>query len=111
MPIGSVQNRYNVSERAAEPVLEYCEREGLGFIPWYPLATGDLARPGSVVAEIAEAHDVPPAHVALAWLLQRAPVVLPIPGTGSVAHLDENVGAAGLRLSDDELASLSAAGR
>ncbi|MBA3286796.1 MAG: aldo/keto reductase [Acidimicrobiia bacterium] len=107
----TVQNMYNLSSRRNEDVLDACARDGLGFIPWYPLATGDLARPGSVVAEIAEAHDVPPAHVALAWLLQRAPVVLPIPGTGSVAHLDENVGAAGLRLSDDELVSLLAAGR
>jgi len=107
----SVQNQYNLTSRRNEDVLDECARDGLGFIPWYPLATGDLTKRGSAVAEVAEAHGVPPSHVALAWLLQRAPVVLPIPGTGSVEHLEENVAAAGLRLTDDEYASLTESGR
>lgn len=110
VPIATVQNRYNLVDRAAEDVLEYCEREGIGFIPWFPLAAGSLARKGGPLTATAEAHDATPGQVALAWLLQRSPVVLPIPGTGSVAHLDENVAAADLALSDAELATLDAAG-
>ena len=108
--IATVQNRYNLVDRASEDVLAYCEREGIGFIPWYPLAAGDLARPGGVVAEIAAAHGATASQVALAWLLARGPVMLPIPGTGSLAHLEENVAAARLRLSPEELARLDAAG-
>lgn len=108
--IATVQNRYNLVDRSAEDVLAYCEREGIGFIPWYPLAAGDLARPGGVAAEIAAAHGATPGQVALAWLLARSPVMLPIPGTGSLAHLEENVAAAHLRLSAEELARLDAAG-
>jgi aryl-alcohol dehydrogenase-like predicted oxidoreductase len=108
--IATVQNRYNLVDRASEDVLAYCEREGIGFIPWYPLAAGDLARPGGVAAEIAAAHGATPGQVALAWLLARSPVMLPIPGTGSLAHLEENVAAAHLRLSAEELARLDAAG-
>ncbi|UGS36491.1 aldo/keto reductase [Capillimicrobium parvum] len=111
VPIATVQNRYNLADRAAEDVLEYCEREGIGFIPWFPLAAGRLAQPGGAVAEIAAAHDATPGQVALAWLLQRSPVMLPIPGTGSVAHLEENVAAAGLQLTGDEIARLDDASR
>jgi len=96
----SVQNRYSLSDRDSEPVLEACESDGLGFIPWFPLAAGDAAKAGPL-DRVAEAHDATPAQVALAWLLARSPVMLPIPGTSSVAHLEENVAAAGLDLGDD----------
>ncbi len=102
----SVQNRYNLTDREWEPTLEYCEANGIAFIPWFPLATGELARPGGPVDAIAKAHDATPGQVALAWLLHRSPVILPIPGTGSVAHVEENTAAAGLTLTDEEFASL-----
>lgn len=105
--IVSVQNRYNLSDRGSEEVLEACERDGLGFLPWFPLAVGQLARPGGPVGEIAQAHDATPGQVALAWLLQRSPVMLPIPGTSSIAHFDENVEAGELELSEDEMRTLS----
>jgi pyridoxine 4-dehydrogenase len=107
VPIVTVQNRYNLTDRGSEDVLGFCEREGIGFIPWFPLATGNLARPGGPLDEIAARHDATPGQVALAWLLAKSPVMLPIPGTSSVEHLEENVGAAKLRLSDEELATLS----
>ena len=107
--IATVQNLYNLSNRQSEDVLDHCEREGIGFIPWFPLAAGKLAQPGGPVADAAAAHDATPGQVALAWLLQRSPVMLPIPGTSSVAHLEENVAAAELQLSDDEIARLDAA--
>jgi pyridoxine 4-dehydrogenase len=107
--IATVQNLYNLTNRGHEDVLEYCEREGIGFIPWFPLAAGDLAKPGGPVARIADAHGATTGQVALAWLLQRSPVLLPIPGTGSVEHLEENVAAAELQLSGDELARLDQA--
>ena len=100
--VTTVQNRYNVADREHEAVLDYCERERIGFIPWFPLATGKLAGPGSPLARAAERLGVTPAQVALAWLLRRSPVMLPIPGTSSVAHLEDNVRAAGLELSDAE---------
>jgi aryl-alcohol dehydrogenase-like predicted oxidoreductase len=105
--IVSVQNRYNLTDRGSEEVLEDCEREGLGFLPWYPLATGKLAKSGGPVDEIARAHDAAPAQVALAWLLQRSPVTLPIPGTSSIAHFEQNLEAAELELSSEELEALS----
>ena len=105
--VATVQNLYNLTERKSEDVLEHCEANGIGFIPWFPLAAGKLAEPGGPVAEIAEAHGATGGQVALAWLLARSPVMLPIPGTGSVEHLEENVAAAELELSDDELARLS----
>jgi pyridoxine 4-dehydrogenase len=105
----TVQNRFNLVDREHEDVLEYCERNEIGFIPWYPLAAGKLAEPGGVVAEIAAAHDATPGQVALAWLLARSPVMLPIPGTGSLAHLEENVAAASLQLSPEEIERLNAA--
>jgi aryl-alcohol dehydrogenase-like predicted oxidoreductase len=106
--VTTVQNRYNLTDRVSEDVLRYCEERGIGFIPWSPLASGNLAQPGSVVAKIATAHRCDPGQVALAWLLARSPVVLPIPGTSSIAHLEENVAAASLSLAPDELAELDA---
>jgi aryl-alcohol dehydrogenase-like predicted oxidoreductase len=107
VPIVSVQNRYNLTDRSSEAVIETCEREDIAFIPWFPLATGELARPGGDLDEIATRHDATPAQVALAWLLAKSPVMLPIPGTSSVEHLEENVAATELRLSDEEVATLS----
>jgi aryl-alcohol dehydrogenase-like predicted oxidoreductase len=104
----SVQNRYNLEDRASEDVLEMCERDGLGFIPWFPLATGGLARPAGPLDEIAAEHDARPGQVALAWLLARSPVMLPIPGTSSVDHLEENVEATRLELSEEELERIAA---
>jgi aryl-alcohol dehydrogenase-like predicted oxidoreductase len=106
VPVASVQNRYNLSDRSSEAVLQACEREEVGFIPWYPLATGRLARPGGPLDEVAERHDATPLQVALAWLLGHSPAMLPIPGTSSVAHLEENVAAAMLELADEEMAAL-----
>ena len=107
--VATVQNLYNLTNRQSEDVLEHCEEQGIGFIPWFPLAAGDLAKPGGPVAEAAEAHAATPGQVALAWLLQRSPVMLPIPGTGSVEHLRENVAAAELRLTPEEVAELDRA--
>lgn len=105
----SVQNQFNVADRRSERVLDACEAEGIGFIPWYPLAAGDLAKPGGPVAEAAERHDATPSQIALAWLLQRSDVMLPIPGTGSVDHLEENVAARDLRLDPAEVAAIERA--
>jgi len=105
--IASVQNEYNLGNRESEAVLEACEREGIAFLPWYPLDAGELARSGGPVEEIATAHDATAAQVALAWLLQRSSVTIPIPGTSSLAHLEENVGARELTLSADDLARLA----
>jgi pyridoxine 4-dehydrogenase len=104
----SVQNLYNLTNRQSQDVLDHCTAEGIGFIPWFPIATGDLAAPDSPVADIARELDATPAQVALAWLLQKSPVVLPIPGTKSVEHLTENMAAAGLRLSGEDMARLDA---
>ena len=109
IPIVSVQNRYSIGDRESGPVLEACEREGIAFIPWFPLGSGGLATEGPI-ARIAQAHDATPFQVALAWLLARSPVMLPIPGTSSVQHLEENVTAARLRLAQEEFEELSAAG-
>jgi len=108
-PVATVQNRYNVADRTAEAVLEYCERHSIGFIPWFPLAAGQLTQPGSAIAEAAERHGAAPSQIALAWLLRRSPVMLPIPGTSSAQHLVENVGAAAIELSDAEFDAISAA--
>jgi aryl-alcohol dehydrogenase-like predicted oxidoreductase len=107
-PIVTVQNRYNLEERGAEPVLEYCQREDIGFIPWFPMATGQLAEPGGPLQRIADEHGATPAQLALAWLLQRAPVLLPIPGTSRVAHLEENVGGALIELTPEQVQELDA---
>jgi pyridoxine 4-dehydrogenase len=110
-PVATVQNRYNLSDRASEDVLEYCEQQGIGFIPWYPLAAGKLAEPGGVLDGIAAAHKASTGQIALAWLLQRSKVMLPIPGTGKVKHLEENAAGAAIRLTDDEFKALDKAGR
>src|SRR2546427_5632827 len=102
--IATVQNLYNLANRASEHVLEHCEKEGIGFIPWFPIATGDLARPDGPLARIAGELGATPAQLAIAWLLRRSPVTLPIPGTSSVAHLEENVAAAGRRLTHAQFA-------
>ena len=107
--VATVQNLYNLTVRKSEDVLAYCEEQGIGFIPWFPLASGGLAQPGGAVDAIAHAHGATAGQVALAWLLAKSPVMLPIPGTSSVEHLEENVAAAELRLSDEELATLDAA--
>jgi aryl-alcohol dehydrogenase-like predicted oxidoreductase len=104
----SVQNLYNLTNRQSQDVLDYATAEGIAFIPWFPIATGDLAAPDSPVADIARELDATPSQVALAWLLQKSPVVLPIPGTKSVEHLTENLGAAGLTLSAEDMARLDA---
>ncbi len=103
----SVQNRYNLTDRFSQDVLEVCERDGLGFIPWFPLAVGRLAEPAGPLDEIAAAHGATPSQVALAWLLQRSPNMLPIPGTSSVQHLQENMAAGRIELAEDELGALS----
>ncbi len=105
-PIVSVQNRYNLSDRASEDVLEACERERLAFLPWFPLATGRLAERGGPLDEIARRHTATAAQVALAWLLAHSPVALPIPGTSRIPHFEENLEAAELELEEDELATL-----
>lgn len=110
-PVATVQNRYNLVDRTSEEVLDHCEREGIGFIPWFPLAAGSLARPGSILDSIARDRGASPSQVALAWVLARSPVMLPIPGTGKVAHLEENVAAAGITLTPDEFAALDRDGR
>ncbi|WP_440707879.1 aldo/keto reductase [Herbiconiux sp. YIM B11900] len=106
--IVSVQNLFNLSDRRAAELLDYSEAEGIAFIPWFPLATGKLAGEGSPLAELAEKHDATPSQLALAWLLHRSPVTLPIPGTKSVEHLEQNVAGAALSLSEDEYAALDA---
>jgi len=108
-PVTTVQNRYNLVERGSEDVLAHCAANNIGFIPWFPLAAGNLTQPGGVVARVAKAHGSTSGQVALAWLLQHSPVILPIPGTLRVAHLEENVAAAGLSLTRKEIAELDAA--
>jgi aryl-alcohol dehydrogenase-like predicted oxidoreductase len=105
-PVASVQNRYNLADKYSEPVLDYCTKHNIGFIPWYPLATGSLAKPGGALAMVANRLGVRPAQVALAWLLRKSPVMLPIPGTSSVAHLEENIQAALLDLDISTMAEL-----
>ena len=109
--IVSVQNLYNLSERKSEKLLDYCTEKSIGFIPWFPVAGGDLVKPGGVLDQAAHKHDATVAQLALAWLLKRSPVMLPIPGTSSVAHLEENVAASSLTLTDEEFDSLSALGK
>jgi pyridoxine 4-dehydrogenase len=109
--VATVQNRYNLVDRASEDVLRHCEQHGIGFIPWFPLSAGNLTRPGSALDSIAKQHHATPGQIALAWLLKRSPVMLPIPGTSKVSHLEENMAAARIDLSDSEFASLQAQGR
>src|SRR6476620_7701335 len=104
--IVSVQNLYNLANRSAEALLDHCTEHGIGFIPWFPLATGELSAHDGPLAAAAQQHDATPAQLALAWLLQRSPVMLPIPGTSSVDHLDSNTAAASIELTDDEFTAL-----
>ena len=110
-PVTTVQNLYNFANRDSEDVLDYCEANGIGFIPWYPLAGGDLVKGHVDARAIAEKHNASPSQIALAWLLKRSPVMLPIPGTGKVKHLEENVAAAAIELSDADFATLDRIGR
>lgn len=109
-PIVSVQNLYNLSDRSAEDLLDWSAEQGIGFIPWFPLATGALSGEGSPLTAFARRHGASPSQLALAWLLRRSPVMLPIPGTSSVAHLEDNVAAAAIELTDDEFEALARAG-
>jgi len=108
--VATVQNRYNLVDRHSEDVLSYCEKHGIGFIPWYPLAAGNLAKPGSLLDGIAKHHQAAPSQVALAWVLKRSPVMLPIPGTSKVKHLEENVAAVDIALTDEEFEKLDREG-
>ena len=110
-PVATVQNKYNLGDRASEAALDYCAAKGIGFIPWYPLAAGALAREGGALDRVARGHKATRGQIALAWLLRRSPVMLPIPGTSSLAHLEENVAAADIALSEEEFAALSGDGR
>jgi len=108
-PVLTVQNRYNLVDRGSEDVLAYCAANNIGFIPWFPLAAGELTKPGGIVDRVANAHRASAGQIALAWLLQHSPVILPIPGTLHVAHLEENVAAASVSLTPQEIAELDAA--
>jgi pyridoxine 4-dehydrogenase len=107
--IVSVQNLFNLANRTAEPLLDHCTEQGIGFIPWFPLATGELSRQDGPLAEAAARHEATPSQLALAWLLKRSPVMLPIPGTSSVDHLESNTAAASIELTDEEFEALTAA--
>jgi pyridoxine 4-dehydrogenase len=109
--VATVQNRYNLVDRTSEAVLDYCTRHRIGFIPWFPLAAGRLASAGSVLDTLAKRYGAAPSQLALAWMLKRSPVMLPIPGTSKVAHLEENVAAVTIELSDEDFAALDRAGR
>ena len=109
--VATVQNRYNLVDRTSETVLDYCTQHGIGFIPWFPLAAGDLASSGSLLDTLAKRYGAAPSQIALAWMLKRSPVMLPIPGTSKVAHLEENVAAVDIELSDEDFAALDRAGR
>ena len=108
VPVATVQNLYNLTNRKSEDVPDYCEQRGIGFIPWFPVASGDLARPGGAVDALAQRAGVSVAQLSLAWLLQRSPVMIPIPGTTSIAHLEENYAARNVTLDDDVMAAASA---
>ena len=110
-PVATVQNEYNLSDRKSEAVLQYCEQHGIGFIPWAPLGSGRLARPDSVLMKTARSLNAKPSQVALAWLLKRSPVILPIPGTSQVEHLIENVAAAALQLDNETFDALDREGQ
>lgn len=107
--VATVQNRFNLIDRGSEDVLDYCTAQGIGFIPWYPLAAGDLIQPGALVDTIAKAHNATPGQIALAWLLKRSPIMLPIPGTSKVKHLEENMASLGITLTEEEFKALNAA--
>jgi aryl-alcohol dehydrogenase-like predicted oxidoreductase len=109
-PIATVQNLFNLAHRDAEPLLDHCEQHGIGFIPWFPLATGELSAEDGVLGAAAEQHGATPSQLALAWLLRRSPVMLPIPGTSSLDHLESNTAAAAIELTDEEYDALTALG-
>jgi len=109
--VATVQNRFNIGDRGSEDVLDYCTEHGIGFIPWFPLASGQLIETGKLLDAAAAAHQATRGQIALAWLLQRSPVMLPIPGTSKVAHLEQNVAAAAIKLTDAEFDALDQAGR
>jgi pyridoxine 4-dehydrogenase len=109
--VSTVQNRYNLVDRGSEAVLDYCTQQGIGFIPWFPLGSGSLASSGSLLDSIAKRHGAAPSQVALAWMLKRSPVMLPIPGTSKVSHLEENVAGVAVELSDEDFAGLDRAGK
>lgn len=109
--VATVQNRYNLVDRTSEDVLDYCTQQNIGFVPWFPLAAGDLAKPGSLLDTIAKQHNAAPSQIALAWVLKRSPVMLPIPGTSKVKHLEENIAAVDITLSDEEFAALDKEGK
>ncbi|MDQ2724052.1 MAG: aldo/keto reductase [Actinomycetota bacterium] len=110
VPVVTVQNLYNLAERKSEDVLDYCEAQNIGFIPWFPIASGELAKPGGPVDDVVKTTGAKPSQIALAWLLRRSPVMLPIPGTKTVEHLEENCAAATVELSDEQVSTLTAAG-
>jgi len=110
VPVASVQNRYNLTDRRSEEVVDHCERHGLAFLPWAPIAAGGLAAPGGLVDRLADRHRASAGQIALAWLLRRSPAMLPIPGTSSAEHLLENLAAALVPLTDDEVAGLTRQG-
>jgi aryl-alcohol dehydrogenase-like predicted oxidoreductase len=111
LTVATVQNRYNLVDRSSEDVLDYCAANNIGFIPWFPLAGGPLAQPGGLLDQVAKRHGARPSQIALAWVLKRSAVILPIPGTSKVAHLEENVAAANIALSDEEFRALDEQGR
>ena len=110
-PVATVQNRYNLLDRSSEDVLAHCETNGIGFIPWFPLAAGDLAKPGTAMDSVIRKTGATPSQIALAWVLKRSPVILPIPGTSKVSHLEDNVGAAAINLSDEDFRALDGQAR
>jgi aryl-alcohol dehydrogenase-like predicted oxidoreductase len=105
-PVATVQNLYNLVDRSSEDVLDYCDANGIGFIPWFPLAAGDLAKPGTALDAIVQKTEATPSQIALAWVLKRSTAMLPIPGTGKLAHLEDNVRAANIVLSDEDFRAL-----
>ncbi len=109
IPVATVQNRYNLTDRTSEDVLDHATEQGIGFIPWAPIAAGELAKPGGPVDDVVKATGASVSQVALAWLLHRSPVILPIPGTSTVSHLEDNLGAGAVELTEDQIAELSAA--
>jgi aryl-alcohol dehydrogenase-like predicted oxidoreductase len=109
VPVVSVQNRYNLTDRGSEAIVDYCTKQNIAFIPWFPIAAGELAKPGGVLDKVAHATGATFSQLALAWLLKRSPVILPIPGTSSVEHLEDNCGAAKVQLTDDQFKQLTAA--
>jgi aryl-alcohol dehydrogenase-like predicted oxidoreductase len=105
--VATVQNLFNIADRTSEDVLDFCAANGIGFIPWFPLGAGGLAKPSPVIEDVAKIHGATPSQISLAWLLRRSPVMLPIPGTSRVAHLEENAGAAAIKLSGDDFDALT----